>query len=121
MRKKRRTGMSGWADQPPNHRSYRKSKEVHVDEETGWFEFSKGDIDFKSNEGKKEVQSFTTKVDVGDAISSGSFWLSFRNERSGEIPWNADAEKVERALADILTISAVKVRRILIILHRYLY
>ncbi|GMH79973.1 hypothetical protein TL16_g08344 [Triparma laevis f. inornata] len=90
---------------------YRKSKEVHVDKETGWFEFSKGDIDFKSNEGKKEVQSFTTKVDVGDAISSGSFWLSFRNERSGEIPWNADAEKVERALADISTISAVKAHR----------
>ncbi|GMH68130.1 hypothetical protein TrST_g11438 [Triparma strigata] len=90
---------------------YRKSSSIHSTAETGWFEL-KEDVEFLASGPKKEVQTVTTKVDGGDTISSGSFWLSFRNERSGEIKYDADASQIKTALSSISTISDV-------VAHRY--
>lgn len=60
----------------------------------------------------KEVQTFTTKVDGGSGVTSGSFWLSFNGEVSSPLAFDATQEDVKNKLEEsISAISSVTVRR----------
>jgi subtilisin-like proprotein convertase family protein len=76
----------------------------------GWFKSSS--IDAIESEGVGKVITITTKADSGTPITSGDFWLSYNNEFTVPIPYNADANAVKSALEGLESIRhSVIVRR----------